>query len=310
MNEPTHVSETVPTALEGQRLDRVVAMLTGYSRARVERLLDASLVTLDGKQVAGKVKVSEGQVVEIDLPDDADGPRVEPDASVVVNVLFADDDVIVVNKQPGLVVHPATGHLSGTLVHGILARYPDVAEIGAPGRPGVVHRLDAGTSGVLVMARSLRGYEALTEQLAARTMSRVYDALVIGWPEHGAGTIDAPIGRSGRDPLRRAVTPDGRPARTHYTVTTSYSVPEPLALLECHLETGRTHQIRVHLEAIGHPVLGDDVYAGRRRKRLLVAPRPMLHARELTFEHPASGETVHFQAPHPTDFVNLLASLS
>ena len=310
MSTDERLVETVPSSLVGQRLDRVLAMLTGQSRAQVERILADGRVLVDGREVAGKVKVTEGQVIEIELPDPSASQALAADDSVVLELLHVDDDVIVINKQPGLVVHPATGHAMGTLVQGVLALYPEIAAIGASARPGIVHRLDAGTSGVLVVARSQRAFESRTEQLADRTMSRVYDVLVIGWPEHSAGTIDAPIGRSGRDPLRNAVTPDGKPARTHYTVESSFSLPELVALLECRLESGRTHQIRVHLEAIGHPVVGDEVYAGRRRRHVLKAPRPMLHARELTFVHPATGERQVFTAPRPADYNAVLAQLA
>jgi 23S rRNA pseudouridine1911/1915/1917 synthase len=205
-------------------------------------------------------------------------------------------------------VHPAPGHEQGTLVNGLLARFPEIAGVGDPLRPGIVHRLDRQTSGLLVVARSDRAHEALVAQMADHSAQRTYWALVLGHPQHDQGVIDAPIGRSHRDPLRMTVAMDGRWARTHYRVEERFTVPVEAALLTCELETGRTHQIRVHLASIGHPVAGDETYGGSRPG--LPGPRPFLHARRLSFRHPATDEALAFESPLPDDLRERLDALS
>jgi 23S rRNA pseudouridine1911/1915/1917 synthase len=216
--------------------------------------------------------------------------------------------VVVVDKQPGLVVHPGAGHRESTLVHGLLARFPDLAGVGQAERPGLVHRLDRGTSGLLVVARTPAAHEHLVDQLATHSVERIYTALCWRHFEHPHGVVDAPIGRSRRDPMRMAVAMDGRPARTHYRVDDQYHEPIEASLVTCELETGRTHQIRVHLASVGHAVVGDEVYGGVRRS--FDCPRPFLHARELAFVHPGSGEAVRFRSPLPADLVAVLDRLS
>ena len=272
-------------------------MLTDVPRTEAAALVADGRVRLDGRVVAGKSRrVAEGEVLTVELPE-AGVVGVEADPSVAVPVVFADADVIVVDKPPGLVVHPGHGNDTGTMVQGLLARFPELASVGELDRPGVVHRLDAGTSGLLVVARSAAAYEALVAQLQARSVDRRYLALVGGTVEAPAGVVDAPIGRSGHDPTRMAVRADGREARTAYEVRERFTEPAPATLLECKLETGRTHQIRVHLAAIGHPVLGDPRY-GRSK---VPAPRPFLHAWRLAFDHPTTGERLSFEAPLPPD---------
>jgi 23S rRNA pseudouridine1911/1915/1917 synthase len=298
----------VPRALDGERLDRVVAFLADVSRAVAADLVAGGAVRVDGEVVAaGKVRLAAGAVVEIDT---AAIPRAElpaADAGVTFTVVHDDDDVIVVDKPAGLVVHPGAGNPSGTLVNGLLARYPDVAGVGDPSRPGIVHRLDAGSSGLLVVARSPGARDALAAQFADRTAGRAYTALAWGHPGAAHGVVEAPIGRDPGDPLRMALVADGRPARTRYRVTARLAAPAPVALLDCRLETGRTHQIRVHLAGIGHPLVGDAVY-GARRPTLGLA-RPFLHAAELSFGHPGTGERMTFTSPLPTDLQELLDSL-
>jgi 23S rRNA pseudouridine1911/1915/1917 synthase len=233
--------------------------------------------------------------------------RPEADPGVAVEVVYADDDVVVVNKPPGLVVHPGSGNATGTLVHGLLASYPDLATVGDPSRPGIVHRIDKATSGLLMLARSDKAYEELVAQLSARTVARRYLALAWGSFDVASGTIDAPIGRSERDPTRMTVSERGRPAITHYRVDGRFDDPVEATLVTCRLETGRTHQIRVHLHAIGHPVVGDDRYQGARSS--FPVPRMFLHAAELGFTHPVSGERLTFEAPLPDDLVEVLARL-
>jgi 23S rRNA pseudouridine1911/1915/1917 synthase len=200
--------------------------------------------------------------------------------------------VLVIDKPPGLVVHPGAGNTEGTLVNGLLARYRQLADVGDPVRPGIVHRLDAGSSGLLVVARTDFAARRLIEQFADHGATRRYDAVVWGVPEAPHGVIDAPIGRSRSDPLRMAVVANGRFARTEYQVVGSYSAPARLSRLSCRLETGRTHQIRVHLSSINHPLVGDPTY-GQRRPTLGLG-RPFLHAAELAFDHPTTGARVTF----------------
>jgi 23S rRNA pseudouridine1911/1915/1917 synthase len=231
-----------------------------------------------------------------------------PDPTVEFGVVHVDDTVIVVDKPPGLVVHPGAGNPDCTLVNGLLARFPDIAEVGEPHRPGIVHRLDGGSSGLLVVARTQHAADSLIEQFASHRATRVYIALVWGHPEAQHGVIDAPIGRSHSDPLRMAIVADGRPSRTEYRVLQRFAVPADLALLECRLETGRTHQIRVHLGSINHPLVGDPVY-GQRRPRLQLE-RPFLHAAQLAFVHPGTGEHVEFTSDLAPDLKARLATLA
>ena len=292
--------ETIPAALAGERVDRVVSLITGRSRAEAADLVAARAVMVDGKPAtSGSQKLREGQVIDVD-PGAVVAPAViEPDADIVVPVVLEDGSFLIVDKPAGLVVHPGSGHAQGTMVNGLMARYPELAAVGDPARPGIVHRLDAGTSGLLVVARTQPAYDALVAQLAARTVHRVYLALVLGHVAAGSGVVDAPIGRSSRDRTRMAVANAGRPARTAYEVTNRFREPMELSDLVCRLETGRTHQIRVHLKAIGHPVAGDARYGGDRG--VLGLHRPYLHAHNLAFEHPITGALVEATSELPAD---------
>ena len=263
------IGEQVPAALDGERLDRIVALLADVSRAGAAAAIAAGGVTVDGEvQTVGKVRLAEGAMVTVDL---ATIPRpVLPtgDPAVEFGIVHVDDDVIVVDKPAGLVVHPGAGNTDGTLVNGLLARFPELVDVGEPMRPGIVHRLDAGSSGLLVVARTTAAAEGLIAQFADHSAGRRYDAVVWGHPEATHGIIDAPIGRDHGDPLKMAVVVDGKPARTEYQLVARYVAPAMLARLSCVLQTGRTHQIRVHLAAVGHPA--------RRRSDLR---RPPHHAR-------------------------------
>lgn len=307
MTEP--LREVIPESLHGQRLDRVVSLVADISRAATAALLDSGGVMVDGLDArSGKVKVREGQVVEIDPTRLPVRQLPAADAGIAVDVVHADADVLVVNKQAGLIVHPGAGNPDATLVNGLLARYPEIAGVGEPMRPGIVHRLDAGTTGLMLVARSQRAYEALVGLLSRREVTRKYLAIAWGAFERNIGIIDAPIGRDHRDPTKMAVVVDGKPARTHYAVQRAFTVPQPCALVECSLETGRTHQIRVHLASIGHPVVGDAVYGGARS--VLSAPRPMLHACRLELVHPFTGEALAFEVPLPADLTEVLGRCS
>lgn len=299
------IEEVIPAALDGQRVDRVVALLADVSRSVASALVDAGAVRLDGEIVPeGKRKVSEGQTVSVDTASipEAEGLVAEPD--VVFDVVHVDDHVAVIDKPAGLVVHPAPGHPGGTLVNGLLHRFPGIADVGEPHRPGIVHRLDSGTTGLLVVALSGLAYDRLRDALAAHAVEREYVAVVHGVPEPERGVIDGPIGRSQRDPTKMAIVPDGRPARTHYEVR---GVVADGSVLVCRLETGRTHQIRVHLASIGHPVVGDPAYGTPRGT--MRASRPMLHAIRLAFDHPVTGERLEFRSPIPDDLRALCGSV-
>ena len=303
------LNEIIPAALNDQRLDRIVALIADVSRASAALLIQAGGVVVDGVCAkTGKTKIAEGQTIAIDT---ALLPKKElpmADASVILDVVYEDTDVVVVNKHAGLVVHPGAGNPTGTMVNGALARFPEMASAGDPLRPGVVHRLDAGTTGLMVMAKTQAAYEALVDALSKREVKRTYLALIWGHPTVLSGTIDAPIGRDQKDPTRMGVVVDGKAARTRFEVKSKFDLPLPSSLVECNLETGRTHQIRVHLESIGHPVVGDSTYGGARSS--LSAPRPMLHAHQLAFVHPVSGESMSFEDEMPDDMKVLLARCS
>ena len=295
------IVEAVPSALAGERLDRIVALIGDLSRAEAAATIAAGGVRVDGAPAAsGKVRLVEGQTVEVD-PAAVPGPVLPTsDGTVEFGVVYEDEAVIVIDKPPGLVVHPGAGNLDGTLVSGLLARYPELEGVGEdPVRPGIVHRLDAGSSGLLVVARTSEAAAQLIEQFADHSATRRYDAVVWGVPDAPHGIIDAPIGRDRGDPLKMAVVTGGRPARTDYRVVGTYSSPALVSRLECRLETGRTHQIRVHLSSINHPLVGDPTYGQRRP--VLGLTRPFLHAAELAFDHPLTGERVTFTSPLAPD---------
>jgi 23S rRNA pseudouridine1911/1915/1917 synthase len=303
------VVEQVPAALAGERLDRVVSLITGRSRRDASALVSDGAVRIDGRAVRGRAhRLAEGEEIAIDVGEPAAPVELAPDPVVVVDEVYVDDDVIVIDKPPGLVVHPGAGHLTSTAVQGLLARHPDLAGVGPdPSRPGIVHRIDRDTSGLLVVARSEVAYRSLTAQLAARTVERRYLGLVWGHVAEPAGEIDGPIARSARDPLRMTVSAAGKPARTGYTVDRTFSDPVEVTLVTCRLFTGRTHQIRVHMRSIGHPIVGDHRYDGYRQS--LVTPRLFLHAATLGFEHPVTGAWLRFESPLPADLATVLDRL-
>jgi 23S rRNA pseudouridine1911/1915/1917 synthase len=299
----------VPESLTGERIDRIVAMVTDVSRTEAARLVADGAVLIDGVVArrgadrltgAAELTIALGESAPVELP--------QPDPSIEVPSVYVDEHVVVVDKPADLVIHPGAGNLDGTLVNGMLARYPEMGGVGDPLRPGIVHRLDRGTSGLLMVARTQEAYQSLVEQLAARTVDRQYRTVVWGHPESPRGLVDAPIGRSPKHPTKMAVTERGKPARTRYEVETTFTEPVEVAELICKLETGRTHQIRVHLSAIGHPVVGDDRYRGARES--LPCPRPYLHAERLGFDHPVTGERLSFDSPVPADLLAVRARLS
>jgi 23S rRNA pseudouridine1911/1915/1917 synthase len=295
----------VPETLAGERIDRAVALLTGWTRGDVQALLARDAIVVDGQPVGKSHRLVEGTVIEL-LEEPSITAAPEAEAAVEVDVRYADDDVVVVAKPAGLVVHPGAGHAGGTLVNGLLARYPEVAAVGDEMRPGIVHRLDRDTSGLLVAARSPLAYDSLVEQIAMRTVDRRYVALAWGVMASPRGIVDAPIGRSTARRTRMAVRESGKSARTAYEVREAFAAPV-CSLLDCRLETGRTHQIRVHLSAIGHPIVGDATYGGSREA--IPLDRPFLHASELAFDQPATGERLTFSDPLPPELAAVLDRL-
>jgi 23S rRNA pseudouridine1911/1915/1917 synthase len=311
------VFETVvPVTLGGERVDRAVALLTGLPRSAVTDMVNEGRVRVDGVAVEVRSRTLViGQTLQVTIAAPVeDGPQA--DADVRFSVVHEDSHLIVVDKPAGLVVHHGAGHRGGTLVDGLLSRFPDLADLAAEGngdpqRPGIVHRLDKGTSGLLGVARSPEAFTSLSRQLREHTAGRQYRALVAGLVEADAGVVDAPIGRSPRQPTRMAVTRSGRPARTSYTVVARYRDPQEATLVEATLDTGRTHQVRVHLAAIGHPVFGDDRYRGTvthpgASRSSLPPGRLFLHAFRLSLDHPEDGTRRTWESPLPADLQAVL----
>jgi 23S rRNA pseudouridine1911/1915/1917 synthase len=290
----------------GERVDVVLAGLAGVSRAQVRRWIDAGRVTVSGEPVRPSRRLALGEAIEA-RPLEPVAMELVPEP-IPIPILFEDEHLIVVDKPAGLVVHPAPGHPRGTLVNALLAHCGDLAGIGGVLRPGIVHRLDRGTSGVMVVAKRDAIHRHLAEQFASHSIERRYRTFVRGLPRAAAGRIDAPIGRHPRDRKRMSVVSrSGRPSLTNWRVLRRF--PEAsVSELEIRPETGRTHQIRVHLASVGLPVVGDVVY-GRARGRGARLGRPALHAEVLGFEHPARGERLWFRADLPADLVGLVAGL-
>jgi 23S rRNA pseudouridine1911/1915/1917 synthase len=298
--------EVVPEALDGERIDRLAAMITSASRTQVVDWIAAGLVRRNGAVVATRSqRVHTGDRIDIEVDLDAPPAALVAEPDVPITIVHVDDDVIVIDKQAGLVVHPGAGNATGTLVQGLLARFPEIAGVGDPERPGIVHRLDKDTSGLMLVART---HEELVSMLAAHEIERCYLTLVWGIPESVGGLVDAPIGRSHREPTRMVVSAQGKEARTRYEVIETFQEPVPLALLECRLETGRTHQIRVHMAAIGHAVVGDDRYRGVRPA--VSTPRMVLHSALLSLDHPTKeGVQLSFESPLPEDLAAVVESV-
>jgi 23S rRNA pseudouridine1911/1915/1917 synthase len=287
---------TISSEQAGQRLDRSLAQaLPSFSRARLQTLIRDGFVKVNGNAARPRHPVRTGDTVEVREPQ-IEKIEAQPEP-MSLDILFEDDDLLVLNKPAGLVVHPGAGQQTHTLVNALLAHCKNLSGIGGKERPGIVHRLDKETSGVLVIAKNDATHRDLSKQFAERTTGKNYLALVAGTPRKSSGTIDAPIGRHPVHRQRMSVARrDGRSAKTEYRVLCSSS---DRSLVECVIHSGRTHQIRVHLHHLGHPVLGDKLYAGKRAGNF---PRQMLHAWKLTFCHPRTGEPMSFTAPIPNDF--------
>lgn len=293
-------------ALEsGVRIDVFLAeRLSDTSRSGVQKLLEQGHVTLRGKPVRKNHKITTGEIFEVTLPTPVSMEMLAQE--IPLDVVFEDSDVIVVNKPRGMVVHPAPGHPDGTLVNALLAHCGDsLSGIGGARRPGIVHRIDKDTSGLVIAAKNDAAHLSLSAQLKDRSLSRVYEALVIGTIKNDAGKIDAPVGRHPTDRKRQTVSAKtGRPAVTHYEVLGRYN---GYTHVRCRLETGRTHQIRVHMASIGHPVLGDLIYGRKKPEKGLSGQ--CLHARELKFLHPRKGQPVLLKTELPSYFIDVLQKL-
>jgi 23S rRNA pseudouridine1911/1915/1917 synthase len=302
------VSLVVDTAAAGERLDRwLAARVPGVSRARLQGLIAGDHVRVDGASRKPSHRVVAGERIEVEIPP-LPPEELEPEA-IALSVVHEDEHVLVLDKPAGIVVHPGAGHARGTLAAAVLAHAPGTAGVGGPRRPGVVHRLDKDTSGLLVMAKTPLAYESLTAQLSARTVRRVYLAVVHGRLARAEGVIDKPIGRDPRERTRMAVRPlaKGRRAVTHFRVLERFA---DFTYVEARLETGRTHQIRVHFADLGHPIAGDTTYGGRRRRELPVPLEGLaLHAAALAFVHPASHRHLEFVSGLPPRIERLLSHL-
>ena len=297
----------IPDTIRRERADKVLAQaFPGYSRAAFQRALEAGLVKVDGAIIAQDVEVKAGQVVEFSFPETKQ-TELKP-LDIPLDVIFEDKHLIVLNKPAGMVVHPGIGTGEDTMVHALLAHCAgELSGIGGVERPGIVHRLDKETTGLLVVAKHDAAHRALADQFASRTLRKEYVALVSGVPKTDSGSIDRSISRHPVHRHRMTTGEGGRPSRTDWTVEMKFG--ELAALVRCRIHTGRTHQIRVHLKSLGHPVLGDSTYGWKQSAALPAPPRIMLHAEHLVFTHPVNGKTMDLQAPLPADFKKLLAAL-
>ena len=298
----------------GQRLDRFLAAYLEVPRNQIQNWIRGGRVTVNNLNAKVSRLLETSDLVAWNPPSRAEAHDLEPEHGELT-ILHHDPDILVLNKPAGLIVHPGAGRETGTLVHRLLDQFPEIAETGGTNRPGIVHRLDKDTTGVMVVARSARAYEALSADFAERRVDKKYLALVYGAPKSGSGEIALPIGRHAQKRKEMTVRPDGKAARTQYKVLAESN---GVSMIEIDLETGRTHQIRVHMKAIGHPLVGDPVYGEARWKgfakewqsQLRSFDRPALHAWKLRFEHPATGEVVHFEAAPAPDLVDLWSKIS
>ena len=294
---------TAATEHAGVRLDAFLSADGALTRSQAARLIAEGRVRVNGKPAAKSARLSGGETVTVDVPQLRETAL--PPQDIPLDVVYEDDDVIVVNKPTGLVVHPAPGHPDGTLVTAMLHHCGDsLSGIGGEKRPGIVHRIDRDTSGLIIAAKNDAAHLALSAQLKDHSLSRTYECLVTGNMKQDSGTVDAPIGRSSADRKKMAVVPTGRRAVTHWEVVARYP---GVTHLRCRLETGRTHQIRVHMAYIGHPILGDTVYGAKKPVPGLTGQ--CLHATGLRFIHPRTGEPVELHCPLPPEFTAMLQKL-
>jgi 23S rRNA pseudouridine1911/1915/1917 synthase len=302
-----HRTLAVPDGLEGERLDAALARLFGFSRTRAAELVAAGDVLVDGAAAIKSDRVHAGAWLDVALPAPASAPVVVAEAVAGMTVLHDDDHIVVVDKPVGVAAHPSPGWTGPTVVGGLAGAGFRVSTSGSAERQGVVHRLDVGTSGVMVVAKSERAYTVLKRAFKERTVDKIYHALVQGHPDPLRGTVDAPIGRHPSADYKWAVTSNGKPSVTHYDTLEAHRAA---SLLEVTLETGRTHQIRVHMAAMRHPCVGDLTYgADPTLSARLGLSRQWLHAVRLAFDHPATGERIEFTSSYPDDLANALERL-
>jgi len=299
---------TIPDGLSGERVDAALARLLGLSRTTVAELATAGEISRAGKTLAKSERIESGDQIEILFPEPASAPQLNPTPVDNLEVIYDDDQVIVVNKPVGCASHPSPGWSGVTVIGGLIAAGYSVSTSGAAERQGIVHRLDVGTTGLMVVAKTETAYTSLKDQFRERTVGKIYNALAQGHIDPTEGTIDAPIDRHPKEDYRFAVVADGKPSITHYLALEYYPAA---TLLKVELETGRTHQIRVHFAALRHPLVGDLTYgADPALAEKLGLTRPWLHAMELTFNHPGSGDRMSFTAPYPADLTKALALLT
>jgi 23S rRNA pseudouridine1911/1915/1917 synthase len=301
-------SLSIPDGLAGERIDAALSRLLGLSRNVIVGLIDAQEVSKDGKPVTKSFKVSAADQIEITMPAAKGEAKLTATPIDGLDVVYDDEYVIVINKPVGIAAHPSPGWQGATVVGAIFAAGYQLATSGAAERQGVVHRLDVGTSGLMVVAKNEIAYSSLKDQFRNRTVSKIYHALVQGHMDPTTGTIDAPIDRHPREDYRFAVVANGKPSITHYK---TLEVFPAVSLMEIELETGRTHQIRVHFSALHHPLVGDLTYgADPSLAQRLSISRPWLHAKDLAFNHPATGERISFTADYPADLTRSLSLLA
>ncbi|MER3124844.1 RluA family pseudouridine synthase [Bacillus pumilus] len=297
------VNMAVSEEQTSERLDKFLSTTEPeWSRTQVQQWVKDGLIEVNGKQVKANYKVQAGDQIKVEIPDpEVLDVEAEP---MDLDIYYEDADVLVVNKPRGMVVHPAPGHVSGTLVNGLMAHCTDLSGINGVMRPGIVHRIDKDTSGLLMVAKNDMAHESLVNQLVAKTVTRKYTAVVHGVIQHDTGTIDAPIGRDKKDRQSMTVTKESsKQAVTHFDVIERF---QDFTVVECRLETGRTHQIRVHMKYIGYPLAGDPKYGPR---KTVDFNGQLLHAGVLGFDHPRTGEYIEFTAPIPADMQAFIDSL-
>ena len=300
-------NEVVNDSLEGERLDRLISFIGNISRSEASTLIRDNGVFVNGETVTRpSFKVAVGNQIKFSTRESEINQEIEADSTIDFTVIHTDPDFFVLDKPAGLVVHPGAGNLSGTLVNGLLSMSPQIREVGERTRPGIVHRLDKGTSGLLIAANTDHAYQFFVDQLSKHKVKRIYQALVWGIPEGPEGIVDAPIGRSSKNRKKMAIVANGKTAKTIYVMNKSWNTSK-VSLLEVELETGRTHQIRVHLSSIGNPVVGDEIYGGNRKNFTL--RRQFLHAQKLRFKHPRDGSICEFESPLPKELKDVLVTL-
>jgi 23S rRNA pseudouridine1911/1915/1917 synthase len=296
------MEHTILEEQKGDRIDKVISTLDEeWSRTQVQQWIKEGNITVNGQQIKTNYKCSTNDQIEITIPDPEELDVVPEDLNL--EIYYEDSDVLVVNKPRGMVVHPAPGHMSGTLVNGLMFHCKDLSGINGVLRPGIVHRIDKDTSGLLMVAKNDMAHESLVNQLVAKTVTRKYKAIVHGVIPHDFGTVDAPLGRDTKDRQSMTVVDHGKHAVTHFHVIDRF---KDFTFVECQLETGRTHQIRVHMKYIGYPLAGDPKYGP---KKTLDIDGQALHAGVLGFNHPRTNEYLEFEAPLPEDFELLLSEL-